>query len=63
MIPVREPFKCRCGRTTHKPEVWKGQMLCAECAFDEEYGIYRPGPSRRDAREYVRPTFTVRRVT
>jgi hypothetical protein len=31
----REPFVCRCGRTTRNPQIIRGLRLCQECAYDE----------------------------
>jgi hypothetical protein len=61
-IRGERPFKCRCGRETHRPEVFRGTLYCPECAFDEEYGTYRPAPNRKNPHEYVSPTFVVRKV-
>ncbi len=55
-MPKRGQFKCRCGREVGRPEVVSGQLLCPECAFDEQYReVVRGKPP-------VRPAFTVRRI-
>jgi len=62
---TRQPYKCRCGRETWRPELVRDLLLCPECAFDEQYPqhVIRPVQTPRGSvDDYVRPVFSVRRI-
>ena len=63
MPRYQAPIVCRCGRTTRDWTLVYGLKLCPECAYDETEVIRPLMPERVNAQDYLRPRFTIRRLS